>query len=973
MHLITNEREISPHWLPKIFGSKPAFFNMMENHVFVDTGQGQQWTVLNQSLCNLNALHHGIFFSKITLATSDGAKKLTGLRKCDADKLFHWLRAYWYEQIAPEIAQAADTIRSILSLGYPRESRVQKIQSIAQSSFQKFKIIPEPGWCPNLETASFELVALYALRVTSDWDIYKEEYLLNQLKQFETYFDNVETKPLTINQRIACVTDEDNNLVLAGAGTGKTSVIVSRAGYLLESIKAEPANILLLSFGKKAAQEMKERLKSRIENTEIFVSTFHKLGKEIISHVEGRQPSISPLAEDGRLLVKTVDLWFQKHLENEHYKNLALKYFQFYLHPDKNPFEFKSEGEYFDYMRANDIRTLKGELVKSIGECLIANHLFKSGIIYKYEEPYKHDTASTIYGQYKPDFYLPQLDIYIEYFGIDRKGNTPSYINKNEYHEGIAWKRKIHSKKGTQLIELFHYENTEGTLFRSIDEKLAKPNIKCEPLQPDQMLKSLKDFGAVKKFSGLLSEMLRLYKANHNRPGHLNTIIDLSEKPKQCKAAIELLLPIIDDYQTHLQSTGQIDFDDMIGKATHYIQQGKFVSPWKFILVDEFQDISEPGARLVSAIKNSSPTCSLFCVGDDWQSIYHFAGSDLSFTTNFKNIFGATAITKLDKMFRFDDAINNVTTKFVVQNPVQIKKKPESVRKVQKPSISLLRKEQLPTSNSHADHRIETVVERISALSISTLSKSDSTVYFLNRYGYQLPDKTALAYLSKKYPHLHFASHTMHGSKGKEADYVIISGLEKGRDGFPSEKATHPLLKALLPPMEKFKHAEERRLFYVALTRARHRVYLIADMQKASDFIVELLEGDYFLELQEFETPLSQSKFRLINCTKCKTGTLQLRKHQYGTFYGCNNYPLCAHKERGCQNCSNVMQRIGRYKICVNPKCGGWVPFCPACGAEMAPRKGKFGSFWGCRNYRKKGHSCKHTEKSIESPIYMAP
>ena len=817
----------------------------------------------------------------------------------------------------------------------------------------------------GVQTLRFPLLSLLQctrLRETSDWEIHKEKYVLNQLKQFETYFDNVERNPLTINQRIACVTDEDSNLVLAGAGTGKTSVIVGRAGYLLESNQAKPENILLLSFGKKAAKEMQERLKSRIGNTEIIASTFHKLGKEIISHVEGKQPAISPLAGDDKLLAKNVDSWFHRHLENEHYQSLALKYFQFYLHPGTNPFEFESEGEYFDYIRANDIRTLKGELVKSLGECLIANYLFKLGIIYQYEEPYKHDTASTMYGQYKPDFYLPELDLYIEYFGIDRKGNTAPYIDRDEYHAGIDWKRKLHSEKGTQLIELFHYEHMEGKLFQSIDEKLAKLDIKCEPLQPDQMLKELKDFGAITQFSSLLSEMLRLYKANYNEPDRLNTVIARSEKPNECKTAIELLLPIVGDYNMHLQNEDQIDFDDMISKATRYIQQGKFVSPWEFILVDEFQDISEPRARLVSAIKNSSSTCSLFCVGDDWQSIYHFTGSDLSFTTNFDSIFGATAITKLDKTFRFNDAISDVATRFVVQNPAQIEKKLESIRKVQKPAVSLLRNENLQTGNSHVDYRIEKVVERL-----SVYSKSSSHVYFLNRYNHTLPDKTALAYLGKKYPQLHFNSHTMHGSKGKEADYVIIGGLEKGKDGFPSEKAMHPLLKALLPPMEQFKYAEERRLFYVALTRAKHRVYLIADMQNASDFIVELLEGDYFLELQEFETPLSQSEFGLIKCPGCKTGTLQLREGQYGTFYGCNNYPLCTHKERGCQNCGSVMQRAGRYKVCINPECGGWVPLCPECGAEMVSREGKFGSFWGCRNYRKNGESCNHTEKTIES------
>ena len=124
--------------------------------------------------------------------------------------------------------------------------------------------------------------------------------------------------------------------------------------------------------------------------------------------------------------------WFEKHLTDDNYKKIAIHYFQYHLYPEANPFDFKSEGEYFDYIRANDIVTLKGEAVKSLGECLVANYLFKNGIEYQYEAKYEHVTRDMTFRQYQPDFYLPEHGIYLEYFGIDKEGKTAPYVNQEK-------------------------------------------------------------------------------------------------------------------------------------------------------------------------------------------------------------------------------------------------------------------------------------------------------------------------------------------------------------------------------------------------------------------------------------------------------------------------------------------------------------------------------------------------------------
>ena len=255
---------------------------------------------------------------------------------------------------------------------------------------------------------------------------------------------------------------------------------------------------------------------------------------------------------------------------------------------------------------------------------------------------------------------------------------------------------------------------------------------------------------------------------------------------------------------------------------------------------------------------------------------------------------------------------------------------------------------------------VEKALDRISAL-----ADKPSKVYVISRYNF-LVDTDQLKALLRSYPKLSISQISMHGSKGKEADYVIIFGLEKGENGFPSEKTTHPLLELYLPPEESFPNAEERRLFYVAITRAKKRVYLIADMAKASSFMTELLKkGQYELCLDEFETPIEQIEYEVISCPSCSTGTLSLRVNSKTKqkFVGCSNFKRCTHIESCCPKCDGIMSRKGRFKTCIS--CGWKIPMCLKCNGEMKKRSST--GHWGCSNYRGKENipTCTFQEKSI--------
>ena len=212
-------------------------------------------------------------------------------------------------------------------------------------------------------------------------------------------------------------------------------------------------------------------------------------------------------------------------------------------------------------------------------------------------------------------------------------------------------------------------QHKQAKLLSELEQALLSASVKTQILPLESLLESLKETGRITVLAALFSQLLSLYKAAYLTDADEVDVIKRSLDGKQTTQALALLKPILSNYNAHLQQRGEIDFDDMIIKAIEYVESVKFKSPWRYIMVDEFQDISQPRARLVKALRDSNKGSSVFAVGDDWQAIYRFSGADIKLTTEFATYFGFTTQTALDLTFRFNNKIGEVASAFISKNP----------------------------------------------------------------------------------------------------------------------------------------------------------------------------------------------------------------------------------------------------------------------------------------------------------------
>ncbi|WP_243695910.1 UvrD-helicase domain-containing protein [Rhodovulum marinum] len=910
-----------------------------------------------------SCVEKGFPFSSLTIPLMDGSSlRVAGIKPKKAAPFVTALNTAWRDAIGTQIAAHADEIDALaqaverleLPRRYPAACLLEPFVERTRRLFAAIPVdLPREAMPPDRAQALDRIGAFHRDPVRMR-DQAIARFVEAELSDMQDFFDQIESNPLTPEQRLAVATDEDATLVLAGAGSGKTSVITAKAAYLIERGIRPPEDILLMAFGKDAATEMAGRIEARC-GAPVAAKTFHALAYGIIAEVEGQAPALADHASDDaqfNALIRDI----LRDLASRPGKalHLLIQWFAEFFRPERSPWEFKSKHEYYSYVEEQELRSLQGERVRSFEELQIANWLYLNGIAYEYEPLYEHPLPKTGRGAYTPDFRLTASGVYIEHFGV-RKAPGPDgtevlttapYIDRDSYLEDMAWKREVHAEHGTTLVETYSYERVEGRLTKALAEKL-EPYVTLNPRPPEQVFERLTELGQVDAFTQTLGTFLRHFK------GSGRTVEECREKTEGLKekargrAFLEIFEPVHAEYQERLGP--RIDFEDMIARATAHVRAGRYKSPFRHLLVDEFQDISQGRAELLRALKAQHADARIFAVGDDWQSIYRFTGSDIRLMRNFGQEFGGTFAGKtgihrtvdLGRTFRSVDRIALPARSFVLKNASQITKAVIPAGTAAAPAIRVAYV--APKQEAAALQQVLTDIRG----TMAGTSDKKTTVLLVGRYRHLRPKN--IAALEREHPGLSISFKTVHASKGLEADHVVILGAESGRFGFPSEIVDDPILDLVLPEPEKFEHAEERRVFYVALTRARKTVTLLAPGNKPSAFVRELIENpDYgAVELGEAATPVVH------RCPACGGRLIPKRSERSGLRFVCEHRRHCRTSRPACPACGNDLPERSKSEpdvfVC---SCGTRFPACPSCGdGWLVERKGRFGPFLGCVTY----------------------
>lgn len=732
----------------------------------------------------------------------------------------------------------------------------------------------------NTITEFKELFDIFQYEVNSfesQIDAHNTSYLKGLVNDARLFIGKIDDHDLDDQQIMCILKDAHNHNVVAGAGTGKTTTIIGKVKYVINTYKYKPNEILVLSYTHAAAAEMKERLK-RNTSLNINVSTFHRFGYYILTTVEKKKPLI--FNGSSREIFKKE---LSRLLQNPSYRKKLIQYFSNPSGTDRSDLdpEFKSVEEYRIYVREHHPITIKGELVKSYGEMRLANILSVNGIRYIYEQRYQYETATKEYAQYTPDFYLPDYDIYIEYFGIDRNGNVPDWFEgdnpKQTYQEGIQWKRQIHKKYGTKLIECYAYEDFEGILQGQLEQRLVSNGVSFRNVSLEELLRTSGN-NVENLMNTFLSSVESITSLARNKKLSSQDLFNIAGNNHSARLMAELVYPLKQFYESYLAFTNQIDFADMLVKAEQYIVEGKYHHDFKCIIVDEYQDVTSSQYRLLKALRESKDF-ELFCVGDDWQSIYQFNGSDVSYIMDFEDFWGDSELSRIETTYRFSQSLINVSSSFIMKNPRQIKKSIRSGTNDRSFAVSKI-------EGYKPNSAIQFMTDRMMYL------PKDCSVFLIGRYTFDIKLLETEQRLIVKFdtatqtqkillqnrPDLDITFYTAHRSKGLQADYVFILNNLESTLGFPSKVENNALTNMLLEHGDSYPFAEERRLFYVALTRAKKHVCLITIKGKESVFVHEL-ENQYGDKIRN----------QTYVCPKCG-GKLRIIDGKYGLFFGCENY-----------------------------------------------------------------------------------
>ncbi len=751
----------------------------------------------------------------------------------------------------------------------------------------------------------------------------------------DSVFDNVNGFSLDQDQRKAALTEEEATLVIAGAGAGKTLTLCGKCRYLIEREGVDPRDILLLSYSRKSAEDLQR--KAQGIHPALRATTFHALGLSLLQEAKGKRLAVEEQFE------KFAEDYFGGK-DNPERARRILEIYACYF-----PLEESEDGQREEKAilrmkekRATTLRsafrkeegrkTVAGEAVKSEEELALANFYFLNGIDYEYERPYEADLSTPEHRQYCPDFYLPEAKAYHEHYGLDREGRARQYTEDEEkrYLSGVLWKEAVHRANGTKCLKTYSYQFKDGTIFDSLMEQLSSLGVRLKPLSGDELKAAQEkvwDSQGFRSFLQVILSFVRLYKSEYKDESGFSSFLSSPKINYRSKKIIALSRDFYLAYRARLKETGKIDFDDMILGAAEALPSLEGHS-YSHVIVDEFQDISSSRMRLLEALLAKGGG-KLFAVGDDWQSIYRFAGSDIGIFLDLGKRFPKAETCFLRATHRSPQELQEIAGNFVMKNPRQIRKDIHAEKSLAAPVKILY-------ANAGKEEALRDALRFLSETlddpGVLLLVRNNSDI---KRYEGELRFARDGRCSSLTFPKMRMRASTVHSAKGLEEDAVILLSGEEGYVGFPNMLEDDPVLSLVLSSPERFPYAEERRLFYVAMTRTKSYFLAVADPRRPSRFVKEI---EPFAQILSGEEDSAHSTKVL--CPKCKSGRLVLRQKDGREFLGCSNYPYCDYRT------SRIKEALAGRR-------------CPECGDFLVARQARNGQwFLGCGNYPR----CQHTE-----------
>ncbi len=887
---------------------------------------------------------------------------------------------------------------------YVARSEYRQIRQENEALVRWFRVLKDSGtletYCRKCGAQPEEAERILSAfeNLTSLVDAQNERFVQMRLESEKEYLDSILTAcdpaiRLDESQRRVVLCDEDYMLVVAGAGAGKTTTVAAKVKYLVEKQGIDPKQILVISFTNKAVNELKERIIGEL-HIDCPIATFHSTGNALLRI---HNPERLNIVGESFLYVTVRDYLRGSVLTKESMVNNLILFFASYFDA---PFEGKELNDFFSHIarssfttmrseldeyerQITDIRsqkkvTIQNEVLRSHQEVEIANFLYLNSIEYTYEPLYRHEIAFAR-KPYTPDFLLCQgeNEVYLEHFGISQDGKNSRFSKEEQeaYKKAVNQKVLVHRQHGTRLIYTFSAYRDARPLTEHLKEELEAAGFVLKPRSRREILEKLVHAEGnryIRKLVLLICRFITNFKTN----GYTLEDFDrMSHETANVRSRLflEICCDCYLEYERRLKEENAVDFQDMINESARILRTVQEMGnklDFKYVIVDEYQDISRQRFDLVTALSRVTDA-KIMAVGDDWQSIYAFSGSDISLFTKFAEKMGYAKLLKIVRTYRNSQEVIDIAGNFIQKNKAQIEKDLVSPKHITDPVIIYTYDSRYRApggdgrsgANYALSHAVETALGQILEYEKEEQKPpgrpKKMKILLLGRFGFDgdhLERSGLFEYLrygnrlrSRKYPHLDISFMTTHSSKGLGYDNVIIVNGKNETYGFPSKIEDDPVLSFVVKQDRSMEYAEERRLFYVAMTRTKNRVYFVAPQENPSEFLLEL-KRDYknvVLKGSWNDDPNQLPDFRK-TCPFCGY-PLQYR---YKEAYGLRLY-LCTNEPEVCSFMTNSYQAGSKLSILKCDWCRD--------GYLVVTRRRDGGRFLGCTNYKKNRTGCNRT------------